>query len=328
MRFIHLRRREFITLLGGAGAGWLLPVRAQESSRTYRLGCVFPIGRQAPPVVAFFDELRLNGFIEGQNLTIVAGSFGIETSPLAERAATVVRAAPDVIVSGGNPNTHAAQDATGTVPIVSISNDLVREGLVQSLARPGRNTTGVSILSPELDGKRQDLLMEAAPGARRIATLADPAITTSQQLQALQDAAHPHGVDLLPFVVGKPDEILPAIDNAKAAGAEALNVLGTPLFFVHSRSIIERVAALRLPTIYQWPELAEEGGLAGYGPRITNVYRQAAQLTVKVLRGAKPADLPVEQPTRFELVINLKTAKAIGHEVPAGLVLRADKVIE
>jgi putative tryptophan/tyrosine transport system substrate-binding protein len=144
----------------------------------------------------------------------------------------------------------------------------------------------------------------------------------------LQDAARAHGVELLSFVVGKSEELLPAIDKAKAMGAEALNVLGTPLFFMHRRAIIERAAVLRLPAIYQWPEQAEEGGLAGYGPRITEIYRQTARVVAKVLRGAKPADLPVEQPTRFELVINLQAAKTIGHEVPAGLVLRADKVIE
>jgi putative tryptophan/tyrosine transport system substrate-binding protein len=157
-----MRRREFITLLGG-------------------------IGRQAPPVVAFFDELRLNGFIERQNITAVAGSFGLEGRPFAERAATVVTAAPDVIVTGGNPATRAVHDATGTLPIVDISNDMVGEGLVRSLARPGRNSTGVTILSPELDGKRQDLLIEVAPRVRRVA--ARPQYTTPQQLQALQDAA-------------------------------------------------------------------------------------------------------------------------------------------
>jgi putative ABC transport system substrate-binding protein len=322
-----MRRREFITLLGGAAA-WPVMARAQQAGRTYRLGFVFPIGRQAPPVIAFFDELRLNGFIEGQNITTVAGSFGLEGRPLAERAATVVTAAPDVIVTGGNPATHAAQDATGTLPIVGISNDMVGEGLVQSLARPGRNSTGVSILSPELDGKRQDLLIEVAPRARRIAALADPNITTPQQLQVLKDAARAHGVELSAFVVAKADEILPAMEHVKASGAEALNVLGTPLFFVSGSRIIERAAVLHLPAIYQWPEMAEEGGLAGYGPRITEVYRQAARLAAKVLRGSKPADLPVEQPTRFELVINLQAAKAIGHEVPAALTLRADKVIE
>jgi putative ABC transport system substrate-binding protein len=147
-------------------------------------------------------------------------------------------------------------------------------------------------------------------------------------LQTLQEGARARGVELSVFGVTKLEEIAPAIESAKASGAQALNVLATPLFFNNSGLIIERVTALRLPAIYQWPDMAERGGFAGYGPRFTEIYRQRARIVVKVLRGAKPADLPVEQPTTFELVINLKAANTIGHEVPAGLVLRADKVIE
>jgi putative ABC transport system substrate-binding protein len=206
---------------------------------------------------------------------------------------------------------------------------MVAAGLVTSLARPGGNTTGISLLSPELDGKRQDILMEAVPGSRRMAALADSNVTPPRHLEALQKAARARGVELIVFGVSKPEQIAPAINDAKASGAEALNFLATPLFGgSHRRAVIERVAALRLPAIYQWPEMAEEGGLAAYGPRQTQIFRQRAQMVVKILRGAKPSDIPVEQPTHFELVINLQTAKAIGYEVPAGLVLRADKVIE
>jgi putative ABC transport system substrate-binding protein len=199
---------------------------------------------------------------------------------------------------------------------------------LEALARPGGNTTGVSLLAPELDGKRQDILMDAVPAARRMAALADPAISTPQHLQALQEAVRPRGVELAIFSARTLEEIVPAMNQAKAAGAAALNVLATPLFFFNQRVVIERAAALQMPAMYQWPEMAEAGGLAGYGPRITEWYRQLARVLAKVLRGAKPADLPIEQPTNFELVINLQAAKAIGHEVPAGLVLRADKVIE
>jgi putative ABC transport system substrate-binding protein len=205
---------------------------------------------------------------------------------------------------------------------------MVAEGFAASLARPGGNITGISLLSPELDGKRQDILIEAVPGVRRIAALADANVTPARHLGALQDAARAHGVELLAFEVATPEKIVPAIDEAKAAGAQALNFLASSLFFVHRRIAFERAAVVHLPAIYQWPEMAEEGGLVGYGSRFTEMYRQRAQMVVKILRGAKPADLPVEQPTRFELVINLKAAQAIGHEVPAGLVLRADKVIE
>ena len=327
MHFDRLKRRDFVILLGGAAA-WPFAVRAQEVGRTYRLGFVLPIGRQTPPVVAFFDELRLNGFIEGKNLATVAGSFGLEGSTPAGRATTVVKGAPDLIVAGGPLNTRAVQNAAPTLPIVALSDDMIGEGLTRSLAQPGGNTTGVSILAPELDGKRQDLLIEAVPGASRMAALADSNVTTIRQLQALQEAVRSRGIELLAFTIARPEEITAAINDVKAAGAAAFNVLASPLLYGNRQAIIERAAALHLPAMYQWPETAEEGGLMGYGPRITQMFRQVARLAVKVLRGSKTGDLPVEQPTRFELVINLQAAKVIGHEVPAGLVLRADKVID
>jgi putative ABC transport system substrate-binding protein len=282
----------------------------------------------APGVVAFFDELRLAGFIEGQNLIVVPGGFDVRDERFAERAAALVKAAPDAIVSGPDLTTRALQQATRTIPLIAMTEDMVGAGLVKSLARPGGNTTGISLLSPELDGKRQEILMDAVPGARRMAALADSRVTPAHHLQTLQEGARARGVELSVFGVTKLEEIAPAIESAKTWGAQALNVLATPLFFNNSGLIIERVTALRLPTIYQWPDMAERGGFAGYGPRFTEIYRQRARIVVKVLRGAKPADLPVEQPATFELVINLKAANTIGHEVPAGLVLRADKVIE
>jgi putative ABC transport system substrate-binding protein len=206
---------------------------------------------------------------------------------------------------------------------------MLGSGLVNSLARPGGNTTGVSLLATELDGKRQEILIEAVPGLRRMAALADTQTTSSRQLQALQDAARARGAELSIHRVAKADEIALAIDTAKASDAAALNVLASPLLFANRHVIIEQARTLRLPAIYQWPEVAEQGGFIGYGPRIVQLFRDLlARQLVKALRGTKPADLPVEQPAKFELVINLQTAKAIGHEVPAGLVLRADKVIE
>jgi putative tryptophan/tyrosine transport system substrate-binding protein len=207
---------------------------------------------------------------------------------------------------------------------------MVGQGLVGSLVQPGSgNTTGVSILATELDGKRQEILTEAVPGLRRMAALADTNTTAPDRLQSLRDAARLRGIELSIHRVAKPEEIVPAIDAAKTSRAAALNVLSASLFFNNRRVIFERAAALRLPAIYQFAEMAEEGGLIGYGPRLVHLYRDLlARQVVKILRGAKPADIPVEQPARFELVINLKTAQAIGHEVPAGLVLRADKVIQ
>ena len=326
-----MKRRDFITLVGGAAAAWPFIARAQEPGRTYRLGFLVPTARTSAGMAAFIDELRLGGFVEGQNLTVV-GSFDVTPDQIADGVTSVVKAAPDAIVSGPELYARALQAATRTIPLVSMSEDLVGAGLAASLAKPGGNVTGISLLSPELDGKRQDILLEAVPGARRIAALTDSTTTPERHLHELQEAARSHGVELLIFAVSKPEDIAYALNDAKAQGAEAINVLATSLFSVpgspNSRVVIERSAELRLPSIFQWPELAEVGGLVGYGPRFTQVYRQRARMIVKVLRGTKVADLPVEQPTNFELVINLKTAKAIRHEVPAGLVLRADKVIE
>ena len=209
-----------------------------------------------------------------------------------------------------------------------MSADMVAAGFVRSLARPGGNTTGVSILAPELNGKRQEILMEAVPGARRIAVLADPIITEPAHLQALQNAARARGVEVAVFSAGTPELIAPTMDKAKEWGATALNVLSAPLFSINRRLVIERAAALGLPAIYEWAEMAEEGGLIAYGARLTLIYRQLARLIVKVLRGIKPEDLPVEQPTKFDLVVNLKTAKALGLTIPKSFLARADEVIE
>jgi ABC-type uncharacterized transport system substrate-binding protein len=206
---------------------------------------------------------------------------------------------------------------------------MVGSGLVRSLAQPGGNTTGMSILATELDGKRQDILMAAAPRLGHMAALADVNSTAPQQLQALQDAARARGVEFSIYRVVKADEVVPAIDAAKTSDAGAINVLSSPLLFANRRVIIERTAALRLPAVYQWPEMAEEGGLIAYGPRLFQLFRDLGRRQlIKLFRGAKPSDLPVEQPTQFDLVINLQTAKAIGHEIPVGLVLRADEIIE
>jgi len=321
-----MTRREFITLLGGAAAIGPLAARAQEPGRIYRLGFLIPIGgRQTPAVLALFDELRLNGFVEGKNLTIILGSFEAIDDHLAN-------AAPDAIVAGPELPLRALQAVTRTVPLIGMTEDMVAAGLAASLSRPGGNITGISLLSPELDGKRQDILIETVPGARRTAAMADSNVTPPYHIQVLQQAARSRGVELSAFGVGGPEEIVSAIDAAKASGAEALNFLATPLFSVpgsrNNRLVMERIAKVRLPAIFQWPETAEAGAIAAYGPRLTEVNRQRARMVAKILRGAKPADIPVEQPTRFELVVNLKAAQAIGHDVPASLVLRADKVIE
>jgi putative ABC transport system substrate-binding protein len=276
--------------------------------------------------------LRLHGFIENQNLEVLPGGFGFRNEELAELAAALVKAAPDAIVAGPELPLRALRAATRTVPIIGISEDLVAEGQADSLAHPGGNITGISLLSPELDGKRQEILIEAVLSARQIAAMFDSNVTPPYHLQMLQHAARSRGVELSIFGVKGPEDIVSAIDAAKASGAEALNFLATPLFSVpgsrNNEIVLERIMTIRLPTIFQWPETAEAGAVLAYGPRFTDVYRQRGRIVAKILRGTKPAEIPVEQPTRFELVINLKAAKTIGHQVPAGLVARADKVIE
>jgi putative tryptophan/tyrosine transport system substrate-binding protein len=326
-----VKRRAFIAGLGGAVV-WPALTRAQQPGRIYRLGFLIPSPRNRPPVGALFDELRLNGFIEDQNLEVFPGGFDVRDEQIAELVAALVKAAPDAIVAGPERPLRALQNATRTVPLIGMSEDLVAEGLVSSLARPGGNITGISLLSPELDGKRQDILIEAVPGVRRIGVMVDSKVTPPYHLQVLQHAARSRGVEASIFGIKSPEDIGPAIDAAKASYVEALNFLATPLFSVpgtrNNQMILERITAMRLPAIFQWPETAEVGALLGYGPRFTDVYRQRAQIVAKILRGAKPAETPVEQPTRFELAINLKVARAMGNEVPASLVLRADKVIE
>jgi putative ABC transport system substrate-binding protein len=329
MQFDHLKRREFITLLGGATIAWPVAASAQETGRTYRVGALFPSPREAPQNVAMFEELRRFGFVEGQNLTIDWRAYGLRIEQMPQFAAELFKSPVDVILAGGDAGIRAAQRATATIPILGFTDDMLGSGLVCALAKPCGNTTGVSLLATELDGKRQEILIEAVPGLRQMAALADTNTTAPPPLQALQDAAQAHGVELSIYRVAKSDEIIPAINAAKASDALALNVLASPLLFANRQVIIERAAALRLPAIYQWPEMAEQGGFIGYGPRIVQLFRDTmARQLVALLRGAKPSDLPVEQPTKFEFVINLQTAKTIGHEIPAGLVLRADKVIE
>jgi len=279
-------------------------------------------------MVAFLDELRGYGFVERENLEILPGGFEARNEQVAEIVPAIVKAAPDAIISGGDVSTRAFQNATKKIPIIVITEDVVGAGFAASLARPGGNITGISLMSTDLDGKRQDVLVEAVPGARRLAALADSNVATLRHIQGLEETARMFGKELSVVKAVKTEDILPAINAASAAGAGALNVLASPMLYLNRRIIIDRAAELRLPAIYQWPETAEEGGLLGYGPRFVGVFRQRARMVAKILMGAKPADLPVEQPTTFELVVNLMTARAIGHEPPPNLVLRADKVIE
>jgi putative ABC transport system substrate-binding protein len=322
-----MRRREFIAIAGGAAA-WPLAVRAQEG-RIYRLGDLTLSARNSPWMVALLDAVKADGFIDGQNLVVDDQGFELHVQQLAEHASAIVKAKVDVIISAGDPPVRAAQQATKEIPILGIAEDMVGSRFVASLAKPGGNTTGVSLLSSELDGKRQQILMEAVPGAHRYAALADVNSSSPQRLQTLEEITRARGAELSIYRVAKAEEMADAIDAAKKSGAAGLNVLASALLFNNHQIILARVEALALPAIYQWPALAQEGGLIGYGSRLEQIFRDIfSRQLVKLLRGAKPADIPVEQPTKFGLAINLKTAKALGLTIPPTLLSTADEVIE
>ena len=225
-----MRRRTFLTIAGGAAA-WPLVVRAQQPGRTYRIGFVVPVARDAPAIVAFLDELRLRGFIEGQNLVVLPGGFEVRSEQIAEAVSSVVRAAPDAILSGGDVITAAFQNLTHSVPVMVMTEDLIAAGFAASMARPGGNMTGISLMSTDLDGKRQEILMEAVPGARRIAALADSNVASLKHLQILADTLRARGIELLIVRAAKPEDIVPVLDDAKAHGAAAINVLSSPMLF-------------------------------------------------------------------------------------------------
>jgi putative ABC transport system substrate-binding protein len=323
-----MHRRDFIAGLGGAVA-WPVAARAQQAGRTYRIGIVSAQPSSQPQNVALVEGLGRLGFSEGKNLQIDWQGFELKPEQYGPHAKELVDAKVDLILGGTGAPIRVVQELTKTIPILTIADDMVGESLVQSLARPGGNITGVSLLGSELDGKRQEILIELLPGVRRLAALADPLLALPHTLQALDAAARARGIDLAIHKIATPADIAPAIEAAKAAGAGGLNVLASVLLFINRRIIFERTAALGLPAIYQWPEYVNEGAFAGYGPRVVRIFRDhMAPLAAAMLRGTKPADLPVQQPTTFELAINLKTAKALGLTVPAAMLARADEVIE
>jgi len=321
-----VRRRRFITLLSGAAA-WPVAARAQQG-RLPVVGVLRPNRKDLLETFAepFRRYMKAIGWEEGRNVRFLF----VWTDGLSERAPALagelVAQNVDLIVAFGDPATRAAQRATAAIPIVAMTDDMVGGGLALSLARPGGNTTGVSILASELDVKRLELLHEFVPQARRIAVLADT--TTISTRAQLASAAHDLDLELVWFGADRPEELSRALDALTAARVEAVNVLASPLLNLWRFQIIERMRYARLPTVYQWPESAEDGGLLAYGSRNLLCYRHVVSLVDKVLRGAKPPDLPIEQPTKFELAVNLKTAGAIGLTIPPTLLLRADEVIE
>jgi putative tryptophan/tyrosine transport system substrate-binding protein len=329
-----MRRREFITLLGGAAASVSLPfaAHAQQSRKVPRIGVLLP-GTPASfslRTKAFLEGLRDLGYLEGQTIEIEWKWGQDRVEGLPELAAELVRRNVEVIVTGGTPAAKALKGATGTIPIVmAIIGDPVAAGLVDSLARPGGNATGFSIVAPDLSGKRLELLREIVPNVSPVAVMLNTRNPQSQfELKETQTAARALGLRLHPIQVSPDDTLEQAFAAMSNASARTLIILTDPIFFSQRKSIVDLAARHRLPAMYFFQEFAKEGGLVSYGPSDLDLYRRSATYVDRILKGAKAGELPVEQPTKFELVINLKTAKAIGLDIPPMLLARADEVIE
>ena len=325
-----MRRRAFITLLGGATA-WPLAARAQQAGRLPTIGF---LGSNAsgwgPWAAAFAGRLRELGWIEGRTVAIeYRWSEGRPTS-VGEIAVEFVRLKVDVIVAMGSAVATLKQ-ATAVIPIVfAVASDPLGDGLVTSLARPGGNVTGLSQQSTELAGKRLELLREVVPGLRRLAIMVDvgyPGAATVQEMGEVQAAARALGVDVAPLEIRRAADIASAFEALRLR-ADALYVVGDALVNANRTRIITFALGARLPAIFYSRDFVQAGALMSYGPNYSDMLRRAADLVDKILRGTKPGDIPVEQPTKFEFVLNLTTAKAIGLTIPESILLRADEVIE
>jgi putative ABC transport system substrate-binding protein len=324
-----VKRREFITLLGGAAA-WPLAARAQQPAKLPIIG--FLGGATASTwsawAAAFVRRLRELGWVEGRNVAIAYRWAEGHSERFAEIAAEFVRLKVDVIVTSGPP-VLAAKQATSLIPIVfAVAADPVGTGMVASLARPGGNVTGLSIQSTETAGKRVELLRELVPGLRRLAIMGNVGYPAAVlEMSEVEAAARTLGFEVAKVEIRRGEDIAPAVKALKG-GADALYVCADALTSANRIRINILAAAARLPTMYGFREHVESGGLMSYGANFPDLFRRAAEYVDKILRGAKPGDLPVEQPTRFDLVINLTTARALDLEVPPTLLARADEVIE
>ena len=327
-----MRRREFITLLGGAAVAWPFAARGQQPARVPRIGFLgnSTAALEENLVQPLRDGLRDLGYLEGHNILIeyrwAEGNYEQFPTLIAELIALKV----DLFVTAGTPAALAVKKAATSIPLVMVAvGDPVGTGLVASFARPGGNSTGLTSLAPELEGKRLELLREVLPKLSHIAVLWNPdnayMITTEKEVQA---AAKVLGIKVLSLGVRTPHEINTAFASMLKEQPGALNVLADRLFLHERARIMDFAAQHRLPGVHAYRELVLAGGLMSYGPSYAHRHRQAASYVDKILKGAKPADLPVQAPTKFELVINLKTAKALGLEVPPMLLARADEVIE
>jgi putative tryptophan/tyrosine transport system substrate-binding protein len=333
-----MRKQITVITLCAVVLALCVSAEAQQPGKILRVGILFIGGRDQPHLEAFKQGLRERGYTEGKNIVLDYRYAEGKLDRLPLLAAELVQLKVDVIVTTSGNSAKAASEATKTIPIVLTTGaDPVKSGLAESLAKPGRNVTGLSIIEEDLSGKRVDILKETFPKMTRMAYLWHPlavsysaADTTSgnPSYDQVEKATKTAGVQLLSYKVGTLAEIERAFADMPKVRPDALLVLQSPLMTLNSKKIVELALKQRLPGMYPTRQFAEEGGLMAYGPLIGDLYRRAATYVDKILKGTKPADLPVEQPTKFEFVINLNTAKQIGLNIPQSVLFRADKVIK
>jgi putative ABC transport system substrate-binding protein len=327
----QLKRRDFITLLGGAAVAWPLAARAQQAGKLPIIGYLGPStpSVESQRLAAFVQRLRELGWTENRTITIEYRRAEGREERFVEIAAEFARLKVDVIVTAGTAAVVTAKQATSVIPIVfAVAGDPVGTGLVASLARPGGNVTGLSNQSADLAGKRLELLREVVPSLRRLAILANAGSPIGVlEMREAQAAARTLGLEVVTSEIRRVEDIAPAFETLKDR-AEALYVASDPLVTTNRIRINTLALGARLPTMHGQGDNVEAGGLMSYGANYPDLHRRAADYVDKILRGAKPGDIPVEQPTKFDLVINLTTAKVLGLTVPPSLLARADEVIE
>jgi putative tryptophan/tyrosine transport system substrate-binding protein len=327
-------RREFLSLLGGSALAWPLAARAQQPERVRRIGVLVNLTADDPEsqarIAAFRQGLQELGWIDGRNVRIDTRWTAADADRFRTYAAELVALAPDVILVATTPGVTAVQQATRTVPIVFVTViDPVGGGFVSNLARPGGNTTGFALYEYGISAKWLELLKQIAPGVTRVAVVRDPtSVSGTGQLAAIQAVAPSFGVELSPVDTRDTGEIERAIAAFARSANGGLIVTASPAALTHRKLISAQAAAHRLPAVYPFRYHVTDGGLISYGPESIDPYRRAAIYVDRILKGEKPSDLPVQAPTKYELVINLKTAKALGLEIPATVLARADEVIE
>jgi putative tryptophan/tyrosine transport system substrate-binding protein len=326
---IHIQRREFLAALGGAAAAWPLVARAQQPGKLPTIGF---LGAEAAAwsayITAFAERLRALGWIEGRTIAIEYRWSEGRPDRVAEIAAEFVRLKVDVIVTNG-PAVATLKQATSVIPIVfAVALDPVGGGLVASLAQPGGNVTGQSTQQSDLAGKRVELLRDVVPRLRRLAIILNVGYPSAVlEMGEVQVAARALGIEVDTLEIRRAEDIAPAFAELKGQ-ADALYIVADALVVANLARINILAVGARLPTMFNTRAYVKAGGLMSYGPNLSDLFRRAADMVDKILRGAKPADIPVEQPTKFELIINLTTAKALGLEIPPTLLARADEVIE